>query len=126
MFKVREIFFSYALIKFLDRIHTVFIDKLHHRDARNAHLLLQLLILCLLAQILEFQNEQNNIRQRSLSAQPSPHVLGCARHDDRLPAATIYDPAWMSEADNILMAQCLALSELVGAYFVLENKGAKS
>ena len=41
-------------------------------------------------------------------------------------AATIYDPARMSEADIVHMAQCLALSELVGAYFVLENKCAKS
>ena len=41
-------------------------------------------------------------------------------------AATIYDPARMSEADIVHMAQCLALSELVDAYFVLENKGAKS
>jgi len=41
-------------------------------------------------------------------------------------AATIYDPARMSEADSILMAQYLALSGLVGAYFALGNKGAKS
>ena len=33
--------------------------------------------------------------------------------------ATIYDPARMSEADSILMAQDLALSGLVGAYFAL-------
>ena len=37
-------------------------------------------------------------------------------------AVTIYDPARMSKADSILMAQCLALSELVGAYFMLGNK----
>jgi len=41
-------------------------------------------------------------------------------------AATIYDPARMSEADSILMAQHLALSGLVGAYFALGNKGGKS
>ena len=41
-------------------------------------------------------------------------------------AATIYDPAQMSEADSILMAQYLGLSGLVGAYFALGNKGAKS
>ena len=40
-------------------------------------------------------------------------------------AATIYDPARMSEADSILMAQHLALSGLVGAYFALGNKGGK-
>ena len=38
-------------------------------------------------------------------------------------AATIYDPARMSEADSILMAQYLALSGLVGAYFSLRKKG---
>ena len=32
----------------------------------------------------------------------------------------------MSEADIVHMAQCLALSELVGAYFALESKWAKS
>jgi len=32
----------------------------------------------------------------------------------------------MSEADSILMAQYLALSVLVGAYFSLGNKGGKS
>ena len=37
-------------------------------------------------------------------------------------AATIYDPARMSEADSILMAQYLALSGLVDAYFALGNK----
>ena len=41
-------------------------------------------------------------------------------------AATIYDPVRMSEADSILMAQYLALSGLVGAYFALGNKGGKS
>ena len=41
-------------------------------------------------------------------------------------AATIYDPARMSEADSILMAQYLALSGLVGAYFSLGNKEEKS
>ena len=41
-------------------------------------------------------------------------------------AATIYDPARMSQADGILMAQYLALSGLVGAYFSLVNKGSKS
>ena len=39
-------------------------------------------------------------------------------------AATIYDPARMSEADSILMVQYLALSSLVGAYFALVNKGS--
>ena len=37
-------------------------------------------------------------------------------------AATIYDPARMSDAYSILMAQYLALSGLVGAYFALGNK----
>ena len=41
-------------------------------------------------------------------------------------AATIYDPARMSEADSILMAQYLVLSCLIGAYFALGNKGGKS
>ena len=41
-------------------------------------------------------------------------------------AATIYDPARMSDADGILMAQYLALSGLVGAYFALGKKGGKS
>ena len=41
-------------------------------------------------------------------------------------AATIYDPVRMYEADSILMAQYLALSGLVGAYFALGNKGGKS
>ena len=41
-------------------------------------------------------------------------------------AATIYDPARTSEPDSILMAQYLALSGLVGAYFVLGIKGGKS
>ena len=41
-------------------------------------------------------------------------------------AATVYDPARASEADSILMAQYLALSGLVGAYFALGNKGGKS
>jgi hypothetical protein len=39
--------------------------------------------------------------------------------------ATIYDPARMAKADSILMAQYLALSGLVGAYFALGNKGDK-
>jgi hypothetical protein len=39
--------------------------------------------------------------------------------------ATIYDPARMAKADSILMAQYLALSGLVGAYFALGNKGEK-
>ena len=37
-------------------------------------------------------------------------------------AATIYDPVRMATADSILMAQYLALSGLVGAYFALGNK----
>ena len=37
-------------------------------------------------------------------------------------AATIYDPARMSEANSMLMAQYLALSGLVGAYFSLGTK----
>ena len=41
-------------------------------------------------------------------------------------AANIYDPARMSNVDGILMAQYLALSGLVGAYFALGNKGEKS
>jgi len=36
--------------------------------------------------------------------------------------ATIYDPVRMSEADSMLMAQYLALSGLVGAYFALGGK----
>ncbi len=36
--------------------------------------------------------------------------------------ATIYDPMQMLEADSILMAQYLALSGLVGAYFALGGK----
>ena len=41
-------------------------------------------------------------------------------------AATIYDPLRMFEADSILMAQYLALSGLVGAYFALGNKRSKN
>ena len=41
-------------------------------------------------------------------------------------AVTIYDPARMSGADSILMAQYLALSTLLDAHFALGNKGAKS
>ena len=41
-------------------------------------------------------------------------------------APTIYDPARMSEADSIPIAQYLALSGLVDAYFALGNKGGKS
>ena len=37
-------------------------------------------------------------------------------------AATSYDPARMSEADSILMAQYLALSGLLGAYSALGIK----
>ena len=37
-------------------------------------------------------------------------------------AATIYYPARMSEANSIHMAQYLALSGLVGAYFALGGK----
>ncbi|NBT42666.1 MAG: hypothetical protein EBT20_19805 [Alphaproteobacteria bacterium] len=37
-------------------------------------------------------------------------------------AATMYDPVRMATADSILMAQYLALSGLVGAYFALGNK----
>ena len=40
--------------------------------------------------------------------------------------ATIYDPARMAKADSILMAQYLALSGLVGAYFAPGNIGEKS
>ena len=40
--------------------------------------------------------------------------------------ATIYDPVRMSEAASILMAQYLALSGLVSAYFALGNRGEKS
>ena len=36
--------------------------------------------------------------------------------------ATIYGPVQMPEADSILMAQYLALSGLVGAYFALGGK----
>ena len=41
-------------------------------------------------------------------------------------AATIYDPARMSDTDSILMAQYLALPGLVVAHFALGNKGVKS
>ena len=41
-------------------------------------------------------------------------------------ASTIYNPPRMGEAGGILMAQYLALSGLVGAYFALSNKGWKS
>ena len=37
-------------------------------------------------------------------------------------AATIYDPARMSEANSMLMAQYLALSGLLGAYSALGIK----
>ena len=37
-------------------------------------------------------------------------------------AATTYEAAQMFETDRILMAQYLALSGLVGAYFALVNK----
>ena len=40
-------------------------------------------------------------------------------------AATIYDPTRMCEAYSILIAQYLALSGLMGAYFALGNKGGK-
>ena len=40
--------------------------------------------------------------------------------------ATLVDPERMANADSILMAQYLALSGLVGAYFALGNKGEKS
>ena len=39
-------------------------------------------------------------------------------------AATIYDPARMEAAESILMAQYLALSALVGAYFAVGHKEA--
>tara|TARA_R100000541_G_scaffold23712_1_gene33499 strand:- start:593 stop:808 length:216 start_codon:yes stop_codon:yes gene_type:complete len=37
-------------------------------------------------------------------------------------AATIFDPQRMAAAESILMAQYLALSALVGAYFAVGNK----
>ena len=37
-------------------------------------------------------------------------------------AATIYDPSRMAAAESILMAQYLALSALVGAYFAVGHK----
>ena len=40
--------------------------------------------------------------------------------------ATIVAPARMAEADSILMAQYLALSGLVSAYFLLGSKGSIS
>lgn len=39
-------------------------------------------------------------------------------------AATIYDPERMAAAESILMAQYLALSALVGAYFAVGHKEA--
>jgi hypothetical protein len=39
-------------------------------------------------------------------------------------AATIIDPARMEAAESILMAQYLALSALVGAYFAVGHKEA--
>ena len=41
-------------------------------------------------------------------------------------ARTFYEPTLMVEFDSILMAQCLALSGLVVAYFELGDKGLKS
>ena len=40
-------------------------------------------------------------------------------------AATIYHPERTPKADSNLMAQHLALFGLVGAYFMLGNKGGK-
>ena len=40
--------------------------------------------------------------------------------------ANALNPAAVSKDDSILMAQYLALSGLVGAYFALGNKGGKS
>jgi hypothetical protein len=40
--------------------------------------------------------------------------------------ATIVAPARMAQADSILMAQYLALSGLVSAYFLLGSKGSIS
>ena len=40
-------------------------------------------------------------------------------------AVTINDPPRMSASDSIVMAQYLALSGLVGAYFALGNKGGE-
>ena len=40
-------------------------------------------------------------------------------------ASTIYDPARMSDADSILVAQYLELSGLVGAYFGFSGVAAK-
>tara|TARA_B100001057_G_C22030994_1_gene637210 strand:- start:265 stop:423 length:159 start_codon:yes stop_codon:yes gene_type:complete len=37
-------------------------------------------------------------------------------------AATLYDPSRMAAAESILMAQYLALSALVGAYFAVGHK----
>ena len=55
------------------------------------------------------------------------NLIGKSQHDRTdnwiaCTAATIYDPARMSEADSILMAQYLALSGLVGAYFALGKR----
>ena len=36
--------------------------------------------------------------------------------------ATVWDPGRMAEAESILMAQYLALSGLVGSYFVIGSK----
>ena len=41
-------------------------------------------------------------------------------------ASIIYDPARMSQADSIVMAQYLALSGLLGAYIALGNKAETS
>ena len=40
----------------------------------------------------------------------------------RVTIATIVDPARMAEADSVLMAQYIALSGLVGAYFGFSAK----
>ena len=40
-------------------------------------------------------------------------------------AVTISDPTRMAEADSILMAQYLALSGMVSAYFALSKNGTK-
>lgn len=64
-------------------------------------------------QHLDFQVYQKNRRYMCWGAMMM--MLVCT-------AATIYDPVRMEAAESILMAQYLALSALVGAYFAVGHK----
>ena len=63
-------------------------------------------------------NEANQTNRRRMCLTAFGMMIACV-------GATIYDPKRMSEADSILVAQYLALSALIGAYFVLGNRGRK-